>query len=152
MSEMDKEVEAALKPLTDRERQFCIEYAALPNPHHAALQAGYSDKSARSQGHQLLKRPKIRHAVNLCREKNELKAGVSQEDTLRKLKSIVDRCMQTEPVLDYQGNPTGEYRFDAKNALNAIDIMNKMGGHYAPKKLDVDSTINFIQIFGDEDD
>lgn len=152
MSEIDKEVEAALKLLTDRERQFCIEYAALPNPHHAALQAGYSDKSARSQGHQLLKKNKIKSAVNLCRERNELKAGISQEDTLRKLRSIIDRCMEAEPVLDAQGNPTGVYRFDAKNALQAIDIANKMGGHYAPKKLDVDSTINFIQIFGDEDD
>ena len=100
----------------------------------------------------MLKKPKIRQAINLLRQENELKAGVDQVDILRQLQQIVARCMQTEPVLGKDGEPTGEYRFDAKNALGAMDIICKMGGHYAAKKLDVDTAITFIQNFGEPDE
>lgn len=33
---------------------------------------------------------------------------------------IHDRCMQVEPVLDLDGKPTGEFKFDPKNALAAL--------------------------------
>ena len=152
MSELGREVEACLKPLSDKERAFAQEYALVPNSKAAAVKAGYSATSASAQGSQMLKKPKIRQAINLLRQENELKAGIDQVDILRQLQQIVTRCMQTEPVLGKDGEPTGEYRFDAKNALGAMDIICKMGGHYAAKKVDMDTTINFIQQFGDIED
>ena len=152
MSELDREIEAVMKPLTDKERSFAHEYALVPNPSHAAKEAGYSPKTAASQASQMLKKAKIRKAVNLIRQKNELEAGIDQVDILRQLKDIALRCQQQEPVLDKHGEPIGEYRFDAKNALAALDIICKMGGHYAPKKLDVDTAVNFIQVFGETED
>ena len=50
MSEIDRDVEAALKPLTDKERAFAIQYALVPHPENAAKEAGYSVKSARTLG------------------------------------------------------------------------------------------------------
>ena len=151
MSEIDRDVEAALKPLTDKERAFAIQYALVPHPENAAKEAGYSVKSARTLGHQLIKKHHVRKAVNTLRERNELEAGIDHKDLLRSLKTIMQRCMQAVPCLGPDGEPTGEFRFDAKNALGAADIIARMGGHYAAKKLDVDTAVTFIQHFGADD-
>ena len=44
MSELGREIEACLKPLSDKERAFAKQYALVPNSKAAAVQAGYSEK------------------------------------------------------------------------------------------------------------
>ena len=48
-----------MKPLTPRQHAFALAYLASGNATRAALQAGYSPRSAAVQGFDLLKRPKI---------------------------------------------------------------------------------------------
>jgi hypothetical protein len=38
---------------------------------------------------------------------------------------VFERCMQHKPVLDKDGNPTGEYRFDSAGAARALELMGK---------------------------
>lgn len=54
-----------------------------------------------------------------------LRLGITHGYILEGLKDIKERCMQAEPVLDSEGNPTGEYRFDAKGALGALKLMGE---------------------------
>lgn len=54
---------AIVEELTPRERVFVIEYLNCWNPRTAAARAGYSAKSARAYGYQLLKRPDIAEAI-----------------------------------------------------------------------------------------
>lgn len=39
------------------------------------------------------------------------------------LLELYHRCMQQQPVLDKNGKPTGQYTFDAKNALGALKAL-----------------------------
>jgi hypothetical protein len=39
---------------------------------------------------------------------------------LRRLQSIVERCMQSEPKVDREGNRTGEYTFNAGSAKGGV--------------------------------
>ena len=54
--------------LTDRQRAFCEYFAASGNATQAAQAAGYSRRSAYSQGSRLLKNGEIRHYIQHLRE------------------------------------------------------------------------------------
>jgi hypothetical protein len=46
--------------------------------------------------------------------------GIDQRFVLASLKSVVERCMQAEEILDRYGSSTGYYRFDARGAVAAL--------------------------------
>lgn len=52
---------------------------------------------------------------------NELKIDATW--VLREAVDIYSRCSQVEKILDRHGNETGEYRFDAPNALKALKMI-----------------------------
>lgn len=54
-----------------------------------------------------------------------LRLGITHGYVLESLKNVVERCMQAEPVLDHEGNETGEYRFDARGAVAALKLMGE---------------------------
>ncbi len=49
------------------------------------------------------------------------------------LKEVVNRCMQKVPVLDRSGKPTGEWKFDGRNANAALHLMGKDRGMFVEK-------------------
>src|SRR5581483_2336246 len=54
---------------------------------------------------------------------------------LERLMAIVERCMQAEPVLDPEGKPTGEFRFDGKSANRALELLGKHLGLFVERRL-----------------
>lgn len=50
---------------------------------------------------------------------------MTAEYVLNSLMEIVDRCKQAEPVLDHEGEPTGEYKFDSGGANRALELLGK---------------------------
>jgi len=50
------------------------------------------------------------------------------DEVLANIRTVATRCMQAVPVLDAEGNPTGEYRFDAANALRGFELVGKYLG------------------------
>jgi len=56
-----------LKALTPKQESFCQGYARHGNATRAAKEAGYAEKSAHSQAHDLLKKPEISARINLVR-------------------------------------------------------------------------------------
>lgn len=50
--------------LTDQQKQFCLEYAACLNGKRAAVEAGYSEKTAQEQSSRLLSIVKVRAEVD----------------------------------------------------------------------------------------
>jgi hypothetical protein len=54
--------------------------------------------------------------------------GLDKRYVLQTLKTVVERSLQAEPVLDAEGNPTGEYRFDSRGATAAaVQIGKELG-------------------------
>lgn len=72
------------KGLNQKQRLFVEAYLAEPNATKAAMKAGYSKKTAYSQGHDLLKKPEIRLAL----EQRVQKAVITADEVLHGIREI----------------------------------------------------------------
>jgi len=73
------------KKLTNKHKIFVAEYLACSDSTKAAVAAGYSKKTAQSQGCQLLKVPKIAAEISKQTEKRLEKLGYKADDVLSEL-------------------------------------------------------------------
>lgn len=127
----------AKKPLSKRDR-FVVEYQKDRNATQAAIRAGYSPRTAGSQASRLLRDVNIAAQVVEKQEAIQQQAIVDATYVLTSLKNIAERCQQAEPVLDRDGEPTGEYRFDAAGANRAVELLGKTMGLFTDKlKIDL---------------
>lgn len=67
------------------------------------------------------------------------KVGITQEWVLTRLKENADRAMQAEPVVDREGNRTGEYRYEGSVANRALELIGKHHGMFV-ERVDVRTT------------
>ncbi len=73
--------------LTAKQQRFCEEYPVDLNATQAAIRAGYSERTAYSQGQRLLKHVEIQKIIELGREELSRRTGMSAAwviDELRK--------------------------------------------------------------------
>jgi phage terminase small subunit len=63
---------------------------------------------------------------------------------------ISDRCVQGDPVLDRDGNPTGEWKFDSSGANKATELIGKHLGLFRDN-LNVSGSLG-VRIVDDIDD
>lgn len=61
-----------------------------------------------------------------------LKTGLDREWVISRLMTVVERCMQAEPVLDRKGEPTGDYQFDPAGANTALRMLGDTMGLFKP--------------------
>lgn len=121
------------KKLTDKKEAFCEEYIVDLNATAAAVRAGYSPKTARSQGQRLLTNVDIQERITELKELRSEKTGLNAEWVVQSAKRVFDRCMQEEAIYDKSGDPVmvltpdGEmapaYKFDSNGANNALKII-----------------------------
>jgi len=117
-----------------KHKQFADEYLVDFNATQAAIRAGYSEKTAYSQGQRLLKNVEIKEYIQSEQDKSSEALKISREDILQDLLDIKDANKREGTV----------------NSLKAIEIINKMLGYYAPEKQDI--TIRGEQpLFGDDE-
>jgi phage terminase small subunit len=63
--------------LTDKQKAFCVDYILHWNATKAAINAGYSEKTAHSIGHENLRKPEIAEYIEEIQEDIEKLAGIS---------------------------------------------------------------------------
>lgn len=124
---------------------FADEYLVDLNATKAAIRAGYSEKSARSKASQLLDDPEVQAYIEKRQKRLSDKMNWTHERILQRFSEISDRCMQAEPVLDKEGNPTGEYKFDPNGAIKATENIAKHLGFY-----EVDNRQKSTQLVADK--
>lgn len=76
---------------------------------------------------------------------------ISVDYVLRNFKEIGERCMQHEPVLDHEGEETGEYQFNASGANRSNELIGKHLGMFIDRKhiaLDANIRINVVDYSG----
>lgn len=78
-------------------------------------------------------RERIAELSRIATENAILKTGLDREWVISRLMQVVDRCMQAEPVL-VKGEPTGEYKFDASGANNALKMLGDTMGLFKPQE------------------
>src|SRR5258708_38523587 len=111
--------------ISDKQQRFVDEYLVDSNATQAAIRAGYSRRSASSLGKQLLQNPPVLLAVTKARARLVEHVEVTQEFVGAKLVENLNRCMQAIPVLDKQGQETGEYRYQADPAHPPAELPGK---------------------------
>lgn len=112
-----------------KEALFVAHYVKLKHGTKAAIAAGYAPKSAVVTASQLLRKPNILEAVLKATE--ELVAAVKEETkidakwVLERSVEFHNRCMQSEPVRDREGNATGEYKFEHTGVGKSLELIGK---------------------------
>lgn len=119
--------------MTDQQRLFADKYLILNNGTKAAIAAGYSEKSARSQASQLLVVEEIELYIE---ERRKAASEISLVDIAwvqNRFKDISDRCMTAVPVMEWVDGEqveSGEYKFDSSGANKATENLGKIIGAY----------------------
>lgn len=111
--------------LTPKQALFVKEYLVDLNATQAAIRAGYSEKTAYSIGEENLRKPDIALAIQEASKERAAKVDITAEYVLQTIKNTIERCAQAEPVLDRDGVPTGEYRFDSTAVLKGSELLGK---------------------------
>jgi phage terminase small subunit len=116
--------------LSPKQRAFVDEYLIDLNATQAAIRAGYSPKRADAMGYENLRKPEIQAAVSAAKAKRAERLELTAEYVVAALHDVEQRCRQAVEVLDKDGNPTGEWRFDASGANKALELIGRHIGMF----------------------
>jgi len=100
---------APLRPLTDKERRFVEEYLVDPNAAKAAARAGFSERTARQIGYELIRKPHVAAAIATAMEERSMRTKIDATWVLVKLREmfeadvsdLYDRHGRLLPVKDW---------------------------------------------------
>lgn len=135
--------------LNIKQQLFCDWYIKIGHVTNAAINAGYSKKTAYSIGSELLKKPEIREYIKQRKTELEELLGFNKATIIQDLLDIKDKSMQATPVMYYnpkerayeqkteeneKGEEMGLYQYDSQGAIKAIENIGKMMDYYAPEK------------------
>lgn len=142
--------------LTAKQQMFYKEYIVDSNATQAAMRAGYSKKTAYSQGQRLLKNVEGQiYLAELMKEK-ESKLIADQDEVLKYLTSVLrGESKSEEIVVEGIGEGCSEARTidkapSEKDKLKAAELLGKRYGLYTEKvEADVDMELNINIDYGD---
>ena len=124
------------RALSPKQRAFINAYSAGPtkgNATQSALKAGYATTSAYMRGAELVKHSQVITALAEAQRDLAQSEAVNRAWVIAKLVTVVTRSLQEISVLDRDGEPTGEYRFDAGGATGALKLIGQHYGMFAAK-------------------
>lgn len=107
---------------------FVQEYLIDLNASAAAIRAGYSERTSRTIGHELLTKPDIKAAIDEALEKRSQKTGISAELVVRELLRIA--TADVGQAFDDQGQmkPLSEIPEDVRRAISALEVNEIFSG------------------------
>ena len=118
--------------LTPKQAQFVQEYIIDLNATAAAKRAGYSEKTAKSQGQRLLTKVDVQRAVQAAKDRRAQKTGIDKEYVVTNLKGIAEKAMAKSDysnairALDLLGRHTGAFEKDNKQKQSIIRITSNV--------------------------
>ena len=129
-------------PLNMRQLGFCRNFVSNGGQAGKAyLLAGYSANGADQSAHALLRNPQIQAEIASIRNDVEIEATVDRSFVVANLRENVARAMQAVPVLDRDGNETGEYKYQGSVANRSLELLGKTLGMFV-EVLDVHTTFH----------
>lgn len=121
--------------MNDKQKRFVEEYLIDLNATQAAIRAGYSAKTATSQGERLLRNVDVQRLVVEAQAARSERTGITADYVLATIQDTIERCRQARPVLDRKGEPilvelpNGElapaYTFDSTAVLKGAELLGK---------------------------
>lgn len=135
-------------------KKFADEYIICGNATQAAIEAGYSKRSAKQTGSRLLDQPEIKEYIAGRMKEFEEESIASQVEILQYLTRVI-RDEETEEILVNVGNMEQEIRtvrVPAKDRIKAAELLGKRYQLWTDKvDLTSDLTLVFEDDYGDED-
>ena len=116
--------------LKGKQARFVEEYLVDLNATQAAIRAGYSPKTARSQGNRLLTHVDIQAALSEAYMKRSERTELTQDWVLRGLEENTNRALCRVPVLDNEGKETGDWTYQGSVANRSLELIGKHLGMF----------------------
>lgn len=120
--------------LNPKQLRFVKEYLVDRNGAQAAIRAGYSKHTARTIANELLTKPDIRAAVDKGEEEITKSTELSRDYVINGLMANAERAMQYREVLDKDGKPTGEFRYEGQVANKSYELLGKAIGIFVDRQ------------------
>ncbi|PAF19742.1 terminase small subunit [Terribacillus saccharophilus] len=140
--------------LTEKQRRFADEYIRLGEITQAAINAGYSTKTAYAIGKENLDKPIIKAYVE--KRLNDLKKqSIAEQDEVLQFLTSVMRGEHKDQVL--RGVGMGEQEIDelevsSDKRIRAAELLGKRYGIWTEKQdINVTGAVQFVDDIGDED-
>ena len=108
--------------MNQKQKAFASEYVIDYNATQAAIRAGYSERSAYSQAHELLKKPEVKKAIQELEEAASERTAITKDMVLKELARVA--FVDPRKLFDEEGRPK-DIRFldsDTAAALSSVDI------------------------------
>ena len=112
--------------LTEKQKKFCDEYIKLGNATQAAINAGYSKRTARSQGQRLLTNVDIKNYIDERMEQLASERIMSAQEILERLSLIAKADIkETVVIANAEGYSEVEKPPDFKTQIQAMKELLK---------------------------
>ena len=111
--------------LNDKQQRFCDEYLIDLNATQAAIRAGYSEKTAKSIGHENLTKPDVIAYLSERQKEREIRTQITQDNVLRDIDKIKADAMTK--ISDREGNLSMN---NHPAALKACELLGKHLGMF----------------------
>ena len=141
--------------LTEKQQRFCDEYLIDYNATQAAIRAGYSEKTAYSQGQRLLKKVEIKTYIDEKLSEISSQKTAEAQEVMEYLTAVMRGKSESEiVVVEGCGDGCSEARRikkapDEKDRLKAAELLGKRYGLFTDK-LNVTGVVP-VQIVDDSD-
>ena len=132
-----------------KQRRFAEEYLKDLNATQAAIRAGYSERTAYSQGQRLLKHVEVKNTIKEIRERIQSENIATIKD-IEEYLSRVMRGEEREQTLIGQGmgeQGITDIDVSAKDRIKAAELLGKRYAMWTDK---IDSTGNMMIVFEDD--
>ncbi len=124
-----------MSKLTPKQEMFAEEFLIDLNATQAAIRAGYSKRTARSQGQRLLTNVDIAEAIQKAMAERGKRTEVEADYVLTSIMETMERCKQAVPVKYQNGDPVmvetpgGDmvpaYKFDSAAVLKGAELLGR---------------------------
>lgn len=145
----------ATKKLSKKEEKFVIEYVRTGNATQSAINAGYSERSARQTACRMLTKDYILKAIDeLVKEMNSEKIADAEEVMMLLTEIARGETTEENVVVDKSGNVSiVETRVKEKERVKALELLGKRYKLYTDKvEASVDGQVQVVFEGNDEDD
>ena len=135
--------------LTQKQQRFVDEYIISGNATQAAIQAGYSKKTAAVTATENLRKPNIKAAIEKRNEEIKSEKTADMTEVMEYLTSVM-RGEQTESVATAKG-VYEDVEVSAKDRIKAAELIGKRHGAWTDKKV-ISGDVQIDVGMGDYDD
>ncbi len=136
--------------LTIKQENFCLKFVEAGNASEAyrcSYNAGkMKPETINRSATELLANPMITARIKELQAEAKKRLDYTADEKRLLLMEVIERSLQYKAVVNNEGKPIGEYKFDAGSVIRAIAELNKMDGDYAAQKIEQKTDYSFEEL------